>query len=254
MAEIIGASDHDDDRACIEGVRGILIDAFKEAEPFAPVLVVREIDEAGRVAYVSRPMLPVAQTVESRQAVPDREMTIESIANVIDAVSRVTKYPSGSIKGPRRTTELVTVRHAAMYLAHEVVTPLPSYPELGEVFEKNHTSVMHAVKKIGTLLMSHEADTKVAAKRKFVDEIIKQAASLLRRPSEALDETEVESLVCLNRDGLIGYPLLDQLTVAATLPGDNVRLDGEHVAHEPGIYQKYADAALRLALNVKAQN
>lgn len=55
------------------------------------------------------------------------------------------------IKSARRNADVVLPRHVAMYLAKTVT--LKSFPELGRRFgNRDHTTVLHAVRKIGRLI------------------------------------------------------------------------------------------------------
>jgi hypothetical protein len=59
------------------------------------------------------------------------------------------------LKGPRRTREIVLPRHVAMYLVREE-TPA-SLPVIGDAFgERDHTTVLHAVRKIAAQLETDE--------------------------------------------------------------------------------------------------
>jgi chromosomal replication initiation ATPase DnaA len=59
------------------------------------------------------------------------------------------------LKGPRRTRDMVLPRHVAMYLVR-TETPA-SLPVIGDAFgERDHTTVLHAVRKIAALLETDE--------------------------------------------------------------------------------------------------
>lgn len=56
------------------------------------------------------------------------------------------------LRGPSRTHEMVRARQAAMYLCREL-TDL-SLPRIGEIFERDHTTVMHALRKVNQRMNS----------------------------------------------------------------------------------------------------
>lgn len=53
----------------------------------------------------------------------------------------------GELVSGRRCRPLVRARHVGMYLAKEITDR--SFPRIGRIFNKDHTSVIHAVQKIG---------------------------------------------------------------------------------------------------------
>ena len=59
------------------------------------------------------------------------------------------------LRGSSRSRVLVTARQIAMYLCRELTSM--SLPEIGKEFNKDHTTVMHANKKIGTLMAERRA-------------------------------------------------------------------------------------------------
>jgi len=68
----------------------------------------------------------------------------------IDAIKRVVCLHFGiahnELMSPRRDAKLARVRQIAMFLAKEFTSK--GYPTIGYFFERDHTSVMHGVKKI----------------------------------------------------------------------------------------------------------
>lgn len=66
---------------------------------------------------------------------------------VIDEVSRYYDVPVDKIKGDKRTSDIVLPRQIAMYIIREKTNL--SLPEIGkELGGKNHTTVLHSIKKI----------------------------------------------------------------------------------------------------------
>ncbi len=87
---------------------------------------------------------------------PQRNITISVI---IDEVEKYYHLPSGSLKTAKRSNDVAYPRHIAMYLAREVLNE--SYPRIGEEFNRDHSTVMNAVKKVGKNL---SGDTELADK------------------------------------------------------------------------------------------
>jgi chromosomal replication initiator protein len=79
-------------------------------------------------------------------AVYDRAVSLDSIKRAVAGYFniRITDLSSG-----RRTRTLARPRQIAMALAKELTQH--SYPEIGEAFEKDHTTVLHACRKVDQL-------------------------------------------------------------------------------------------------------
>ena len=80
---------------------------------------------------------------EILSTLPQRDITIGVI---IDEVEKYFRLPGGSLVTKRRSNDIAYPRHIAMYLAREVLDE--SYPRIGEEFNRDHSTVMTAVKKI----------------------------------------------------------------------------------------------------------
>lgn len=88
----------------------------------------------------------VARTFENVPGDPPKRLSIETIQRV---VSEHYKIRLNDLKSKRRQRALTLPRQVAMYLAREIIQA--SFPEIGERFGgKDHTTVMHAVRKIET--------------------------------------------------------------------------------------------------------
>lgn len=74
---------------------------------------------------------------------PKRNITISVI---IDEVEKYYHLPKGSLATKKRSNDVAYPRHIAMYLAREVLHE--SYPKIGEEFNRDHSTVMNAVKKV----------------------------------------------------------------------------------------------------------
>ena len=87
---------------------------------------------------------------------------IPTAASIIDEVSRFFGIDEAVVKGPSRSREAVTARQAAMYLVRRMTNL--STPDIGREFGgRDHTTVLHAVRKIEELIsgdakLSHEIE------------------------------------------------------------------------------------------------
>ncbi len=85
---------------------------------------------------------------------------------VIDEVEKYYRLSKGSLVSKKRSADIALPRQVAMYICREILDD-PSFPKIGEAFGgRDHTTVLHNVKKIGTDIVT---DTELA---KTVKEII----------------------------------------------------------------------------------
>lgn len=85
---------------------------------------------------------------ERRATVPKGDNPILTLAH---AASRHSGYSAGDILSHRRGAPLCRVRHIVMYLAHQL-TAL-SYPKIaGLLGNRDHTTIMHGVRKVERLI------------------------------------------------------------------------------------------------------
>ncbi|HAZ64470.1 MAG TPA: chromosomal replication initiator protein DnaA [Armatimonadetes bacterium] len=80
------------------------------------------------------------------------ELTAEAI---LDAVSLQFRQPTADILGKSRLKDLVIARQTAMYLCRELLEM--SFVEIGALFNRDHSTVMHACTKISGLLATSDA-------------------------------------------------------------------------------------------------
>lgn len=80
-------------------------------------------------------------------------------------------YSAEDLRGRRRSRDLVRWRHVAYATLRLATAGRASYPELGRVFGRDHTTVMHGVARVGT-----QPDLALLAE---------QAAASVRRIAEA---------------------------------------------------------------------
>lgn len=82
----------------------------------------------------------------------NRELSIELIQEVVANYYNLTV---DDLKGQRRTRNIALPRQVAMYLSR-TLTPT-SLPKIGQEFNKDHTTVMHAYTKINDAIESDAA-------------------------------------------------------------------------------------------------
>ena len=77
-----------------------------------------------------------------------------TIEQIIESVSEYFNLPQKDLIGSRRDQKIVRPRHLAMYLCKELTGA--SYPEIAQQFGgKDHTTVMHAYRKVESNLVDH---------------------------------------------------------------------------------------------------
>lgn len=135
---------------------------------------IRELEGALRRVITHAQLLPGKEiTLESTQEVLkdmlrsyDRRTTIDEIQK------KVAEYFNISVKemqSSRRARTVARPRQIAMYLAK--LLTLRSLPEIGRKFDRDHTTVMHAVRKVEELVKE--------------DQSVAESVNLLRRSLEA---------------------------------------------------------------------
>lgn len=81
------------------------------------------------------------------------------IATMLNRCAKETGIPVKDILGRRRTADVSRSRCATMWAARKVLSPSTrgSYPAIGRVFHRDHSTVMHAIRK-AEILRSEELD------------------------------------------------------------------------------------------------
>lgn len=72
-----------------------------------------------------------------------------SFDSVLEQAARAFNVAAADILGPSRKPDLVMARQAAMYLCRKKLGL--SFPELGKAFRRDHSTVIHGIRKIGEL-------------------------------------------------------------------------------------------------------
>lgn len=68
------------------------------------------------------------------------------IATIEEAICRASNVKINDIRGRSRAHELVAVRQAVWYVAHEYLGY--RYSALARIYDRDHTTIIHGVKKI----------------------------------------------------------------------------------------------------------
>lgn len=80
----------------------------------------------------------------------------QTVRRIIIAVAKEYGVTEGEICSIRRTANLITPRHIAMYLAKVITTR--SFPEIGRRFGgRDHTTILHACQKIERMMAESES-------------------------------------------------------------------------------------------------
>ncbi len=118
-----------------------------EAMIYSALMTLDAVLAATQASATHAPLVPLIRQVISewrRFEVPVRARV--PIAEVQAAVARVYNVTVDELRSARRSADIVEPRHVAMYLAKRFT--LRSLPEIGQAFARDHTTAVHAVKKI----------------------------------------------------------------------------------------------------------
>lgn len=91
------------------------------------------------------PSIPVINTI-IRDIINDTRSEPIKIERIIEEIARTYHVSAYEILSSRRTSQIVTARQTAMFVAKEI-TDL-SYQAIGESFGKDHTTVLHSVRNV----------------------------------------------------------------------------------------------------------
>ena len=98
---------------------------------------------------------PLIENLLSEEATVQRRILRLNPTDILSAVSKQTGVKPATIRGQKRTKEVVMARHLAMFLFKTELQL--SYVEIGKWFaNRDHTSAMHAIKKINSQLNADE--------------------------------------------------------------------------------------------------
>ncbi len=96
-----------------------------------------------------------------------------TIPIIIRRVAEAYGTTSLELKGPCRTAAIVRIRHIAMYLVKEISKK--SLPETGRRFNRDHTSILHGVRKVQHQILKDAA---------YAQEVAELEARILSRNRE----------------------------------------------------------------------
>jgi chromosomal replication initiator protein len=109
------------------------------------------------VAYASmhdeRPTPELARHVLRRLG-SDEASDRRSVSEILDATAQEFGLNPDELKGKSRRQPITRARQVAMYLSQEMTDHSPD--QIGTVFDKDRTTVNHAVKRVGTALKTDE--------------------------------------------------------------------------------------------------
>ena len=78
-----------------------------------------------------------------------------TVEKILSAVSQKFGIPTAELKGKKRTKEIVSARHAAIYIIRKI-TDL-SLPDTGKIFNRNHSTIFSAVEAVEKELKNNMA-------------------------------------------------------------------------------------------------
>ena len=119
------------------------------------------------LVLTGRPVTGDAVAAHAARLLPTRRVRVEDIQRTVCRHYRITRE---DLLSQRRTAHVVKPRQIAMYLAKTLT--LRSLPEIGRRFGgRDHTTVLHAVRKIDGLVAS---DADIAAETRALSEMIRE--------------------------------------------------------------------------------
>jgi hypothetical protein len=112
-------------------------------------------------------------------------MTV-SVRNIITATAAYFELPAESLTGPGMNRRLSNPRQVAFHIAREITRK--SYPEIGDVFNRHHTTIMAGCKRIKSR-MDFELDQDIKAIVRSAQDIADATAGGLFRSSRTPQPT-----------------------------------------------------------------
>ena len=117
-----------------------------------------------------------ADELESLKNLPAQRIMLQ---DVVKAACIANNLKPRELFSMRRTKGLVDARHEAMYLARELT--LASFPMIGRAFYRDHTSVLHGVRKVEKMLSN---DEELSARLKTMQKIVERIRDRRRQELE----------------------------------------------------------------------
>jgi chromosomal replication initiator protein len=118
----------------------------------------------------NQPMSVDLAKVVLKNVISAAAQTVMNTDTIIRLVARHFNLKPQELKSIKRTKQLAIPRQIAMYLARKYTTQ--SFPEIGQAFGgKDHTTIMHGVKKIADL---HTSDEELASQIDSIESMLKR--------------------------------------------------------------------------------
>ncbi len=140
-----------------KGVKYRLATAAKKplvAKPLAPVVLIPARISLGRAIY-TYPIGPQEPVLYIRLGNASRPAILPpSMGQIVNEVSARFNVAAKDIRGKNRSFPVAFARQFAMYRARQECKA--SFPQIGQFFRRDHTTVIHAFRKIEGLIQSGE--------------------------------------------------------------------------------------------------
>ena len=131
------------------------------------VLSLPPVAPAPRIKFAPTPIEVIEALERISSAAPEdmedlpAPLPTATVKSIIAATARYYGVTFTEIKSDRRQKQYCRARHVAMYVCREMTTR--SLPEIGRQFgRRDHTTVLHGVRKITELLSAGDAEIKSA--------------------------------------------------------------------------------------------
>lgn len=108
-------------------------------------------------APISPPPIEIAPITES----PEEPEAAITVRRIIHETAEYFGFTYAHLVGERRSAPIVRARQVAMYIAHGVVLN-STYPMIGRAFRRDHTTILHGVRRIKVLLGAGRGDIVMA--------------------------------------------------------------------------------------------
>jgi len=144
------------------------------ADAAAKAVLFAEMEEAWEREFSNKPQ------AELTGAPPRRTVPVTPADKIINATCRYFHITCDDIFSCRRGDKISYPRQIAMYLVKEATKR--TLPEIGRKFSRDHTTVLHAIRKIGGLLGVNDEPT--VADVSALKAILKHAGVEFKQPGE----------------------------------------------------------------------
>jgi len=190
-----------------------IITKFAEVGAGIGSLVLRRVMSGPKLAHWLEPGAVVAlesqlsaRTIDQIYTEPDDDLP----NSVIEAVSSVTGVDFDKIVGFSRSRDLIVPRYVAMYILRD--RGKLSYPRIGHVFGRDHTTVLYAVNKIASLLATEkgglggETATLVRKTEARIAEVLKEIDYQKLSQGNPESGERLLDAVAVTKEGMYSYP------------------------------------------------